>query len=289
MTPRRTFLGLLFALPFLLLNQFAAADTLDRIREQGKLLVGVGLFGTKPYAWQDADGSYKGFEYELLQALTKKLGVKEPEYVITEWTSMIPGLNSGRWDIIMSGLVKTEERMQGGNMLMSRPYFFVYDRIIVMENSPITGEADLKGKVLGSTLGTTDSLVAHSLVDRGLAAEVKDFNTFGEPFLALRNGQVDAVILDHLTFAGQKTEMGNIKAVGEPLFYISKPEFQEAQDKADYRLGGVGIAVRKDDTRLLEEINKALDELDEEGVRQQILEKYGAWDEYQARDAMLKN
>jgi ABC-type amino acid transport substrate-binding protein len=99
---------------------------------------------------------------------------------------------------------------------------------------------------------------------------------------------VDAVILDHLTYLGQKQEMTNLKAVGEPLFYISKPEYKEAQEKADYRLGGVGVAVRKEDTALLEAINKALDEMDQEGVRQKIFEKYGVWDGYQPREAMLK-
>jgi ABC-type amino acid transport substrate-binding protein len=285
---KKMLLALLVALPaFFLAHTAGAADSLEKAKQEGKILVGTGLFGTKPYAWAESDGTTKGFEYELMQAIGQKLGTK-PEYVITEWTTMIPGLNSGRWDMIMSGMVKTQERMKGGDMLMSRPYFFVYDRIIVRDDSTIASLADLKGKIIASVLGTTDSLVAHTLVDQGLAAEVKDFNTFGEPFLALRNGQVEAVILDHLTYAGQKQEMTNIKAVGDPLFYVSKPEFKEAEDAADYRLGGVGIAVRKDDTALLDAVNKALDELDQEGTRQKILEQYGAWDEYQSLEAMMK-
>jgi ABC-type amino acid transport substrate-binding protein len=280
------FAALIAVLPALQAST-VCADTLDRIRHDGKVRVGVGLFGTKPYLWQES-GKYKGFENEVLDALIAKLGVKSYEYVITDWSTLIPGLKSDRWDIIMSGMVKNEERVQGGGIAMSRPYFFVYDRLIVNENSKLASTADIKGKVLGSVMGTTDSMVAHSLVDRGMASDVRDFNTFAEPFLALANNQVDAVVLDQVTFLGQKADMPNIKVIGDPEFYVVKPEWAAAQAKADYKLGGAAIGTRVEDTALLQAINKALDELDSEGTRQKIFEKYGIWDQYQTRAAMMK-
>jgi ABC-type amino acid transport substrate-binding protein len=188
----------------------------------------------------------------------------------------------------MTGMVKTEERIRGGDITMSRPYFYVYDRIIVPKNSPIKSEADLKGKALGAMLGTTDSLVAHSFVAAGKAADVKDFNTFTEPFLALRNKQIDAVIFDQVTFSGQRTQMPDLTVVGAPMPYIPSPAWADRQAKADYKLGGVGIGVRKDDPLLLKAVNTALDEMDADGERQAILTKYHVWDDFQTKAAMTR-
>ena len=134
-------------------------------------------------------------------------------------------------DIIWSGMAKTQERIQGGGIEYTDPYFLIFDRILVLKDSPIKGVDDLKGKTLASTLGTMDSIVAHSLVENGKAAKVLDFNTFGEPFLALRNKQADAVILDETLYLGQKGDMPDLRMVGEPLFYIPKKEWAEASTR----------------------------------------------------------
>lgn len=260
----------------------AAEGCLDKIKAAGVLKVGVGLMGLKPYVWQEADGSYTGFEKEMLDYVSNKLGVPY-EYVVTEWTTLIPGLKSERWDIIWSGMAKTQERIQGGGIDYSEPYFLIFDRIIVLKDSGINGIEDLKGKTLASTLGTMDSLVGHSLVDAGHAEKILDFNTFGEPFLALRNGDADAVILDETTYLAQREEMPELTVVGDPLFYIPKPEWKEAEEKADYRLGALGIGVRRECTDLKEAINAALAEMDADGTRERILRSYGIWSDEQSK------
>jgi ABC-type amino acid transport substrate-binding protein len=260
----------------------AAAGCLDDIRAAGVLKVGNGLMGLKPYAWQEGDGSHKGFEKEMLDYVSKKLGVKY-EYVVTEWTSLIPGLKSNRWDIIWSGMAKTQERIQGGGIDYTEPYFLIFDRIIVLKDSGIKGLEDLKGKTLASTLGTMDSVVGHSLVDAGHAAKIIDFNTFGEPFLALRNKDADAVILDETAYLAQKPEMPDLTAVGDPLFYIPKPEWKEAEEKADYRLGALGVGVRRECSDLKDAISAAIAEMDADGTRRKILESYGIWSEDQTK------
>ncbi|MDB5623413.1 MAG: hypothetical protein JWR39_1976 [Devosia sp.] len=265
----------------------AQADTLEKARAEGTIRVGVGLMGTKPFVWEE-NGEYKGVEADLTKELVKRLGIADFEYVVTEWSTLIPGLKADRWDMLVTGLVKTEERIQGGGIGMSNPYVMAYDVIIVGEDSPAQSEADLKGKVLASMLGSTDSLVAHSLVERGLAAEVKDFNTYAEPFIALRNKQVDAIIFDQMTFMGFAETMSDIRTVGEPILYIPAPEWAEAHEAADYKLGGVGVGVRVEDTALLEAINEALSAMDADGTRQKILESYGVWDDQQTREAMMK-
>ena len=258
----------------------AATRCLEAIKADGVMKVGVGLMGLKPYVWQQADGTYTGFEKEMTDYIAEKLGVTY-EYVVTEWTTLIPGLKAERWDIFLSGMAKTQERIQGGGIDYSDPYILIYDRIIVLEGSDITSREDLKDKKLGSTLGTMDSLVAHSVVDAGDAAEVLDFNTFGEPFLALRNGEIDAVIMDETTYIAQKEQMTDLAVVGEPLFYIPKAEWKEAEEKADYRLGGVAVGVRAECTDLKDAVNKAIADMDADGTREKILKAYNIWSDEQ--------
>ena len=258
-----------------------AASCLENIRQSGTLRVGNGIMGLKPFVWQKDDGTYTGFENEILERLVDKLGVDNYEYVVTEWTTLIPGLHAGRWDVIVSAMAATQERIQGGNVAFSDPYFMYVDRIIVTEGSPINSEADLKGKILASTMGTMDSLVAHSLVDQGIAGSVVDFNSFGEPFVALRNGQADAVILDQTTFSGQQEDHKDLRVVGAPLYYIPKAEWAEAEEEASYELGAVGVGMKPECADLLEAVNMALAEIDASGERQAIMEKYGLWDESQ--------
>lgn len=260
----------------------AFAGCLDDVKKAGVLKSGNGLMGTKPFAWQNQDGSYAGFEWDLFQEIAKRMGVKA-EYEITEWTTLIPGLKAGRWDIILSGMAVTQERIQGAGIQYSNPYFMLYDYIIVPEKSPIHSAADLKGKTISSTLGTMDSLNAHSLVEQGIAGKVLDFNDFGQPFVALQNGQVDAVILDQGTLIGQKETMKDLRAMGEPIYYHSKPEFAEAEKKASYILGGTAIGVRAECDDLRNALNTTLAALDADGTRQKILEKYGVWAPYQAK------
>jgi cystine transport system substrate-binding protein len=283
MTFHRGALVLGALLTALTLVSAASADTLDDVRKSGKIRVGVGAMGVKPFIWQNPDGSYAGLEHDMLKYVLEKIKVPNYEYVVTEWTTMIPGLKAKRWDIIWSGMAVTQERIQGGGIEYTRPYMLIYDRIIVKKGSPIKGVADLKGKTVASTLGSMDSVNAHALQERGLVAEVKDFNTYGEPFLALRNGQVDAVILDEPNYIGKKAEMPEIEAVGEPLYYVPKKEWAEAEAKAKYTLGGLGVGVRREDTTLLEVLNAALEDMDKDGTRERILRKYEVWNDWQRK------
>lgn len=271
------------ALAVLLAATGARAECLDDVKKAGVIKAGNGLMGTKPDVWQNPDGSYTGFEWDLFQEIGKRIGVPKVDYEVTEWTSLIPGLKVGRWDVILSGMAATQERVQGAGITFSKPYFLLYDLAIVPEKSAIRDSAALKDKVLGSTLGTMDSLNAHMLVDEGKAAKVLDFNDFGAPFAALRNGQVDAVILDQGTLYGQQDQMHDLRAIGEPLYYHSKPDWAEAESKAPYVLGGTSVGVRKDCPALLDAINGALDAMDADGTRKAILTKYGVWADYQAK------
>lgn len=267
----------------------ARADTLDDIRKKGVITIGVGVMGTKPWVYQNEDGTYAGMEYEMMKYVTAKLGIPKFEYVSTEWDSLIPGLKAARWDIIWSGMTVTEERRQGAGIDFSRPYYFESDRLAVKGDGPIQSPDDLKDKVIGAATGTVEEIQARALVEKGHAKEVKTFADFATPFLALQNGQIDGYVVDNTTYGEQKKITPNLRTVGPVLYLAVDEKWQDQQQKAAYVYGGDGIGVRKEDTALLAAINDALNAMDADGTRQKILEKYGLWDDSLKLDNMMKH
>ena len=261
----------------------ARAGCLDDIRARGVLVAGVGNMGQKPLIWQDDKGNYQGYEWDVLKFIGAELGIPKQSYEVTEWTTLIPGLNASRWDIIMSAMIITQERAVGGDIKFTNPYFMFYDKIMVQSKSEIKSIADLKGKKVGSVLGTLDSLSAHRLVDEGVIGEAIDFNTYGDPFAALRNGQVSAVLLDQASYLGQEDTMKDLRVVGDPIPFIPQPKWTEVEAKQDYVLGATAVAVRKNCDDLREAINVALNKLDSSGQRKALEEKFGLWDTRQEK------
>ena len=271
----------------LALPGWAGAQCLPAIKQRGVLLSANGLMGTKPIVWKDEQtGHYEGFEPALLDEITKRIGIPKWDYVVTEWTTMIPGLKAERWDVIFSSMSVTQERIQGAGIIYSTPYFRLYDQVIVPQASSIKGMDDLRGKTLAVPLGTLDANNAHLMVDEGKAGRVMEFNTFSEPFLALANGQVDAVLLDQATFVGTQEDKGGLRTVGEPIPYRPKPDWAKAEEGAPYFFGGTAMGMRRECTDLLDAVNKALADMDADGTRKAILTRYHVWAPLQEK--MLK-
>nr|WP_289847323.1 transporter substrate-binding domain-containing protein [Asaia lannensis] len=259
----------------------AQAGCLDTIRASGVLRVGNGLLGAHPSLWQSHDRVYHGIDADLLDVLTQRLGVARSKFIITEWPTMVPGLKAERWDIVLSDVNITEERRIRGHVLFSTPYFMLYDYVIVLADSPIWSLADLKGKTIASVMGTSDSATAHHLVTDGVAADVADFETFADPFTALRNHQVAAVIVDQGTLHAQKAHFTDLRTVGMPVFYAPKPRWAAIQAKARYRLGSEGVVISDRCPDLKVAVDKALDSMRRDGTIRTILKRYGVWEPQQ--------
>ena len=263
------------------------AGALDEIRKRGVLMVGTGVMGSKPWIWKNEDGSLTGMDYDMVQYIIKKLGIPKAEFIAVEWETLIPGLKAKRWDVIYSGMTVTEERRQGAGIEFSRPYYFESDRIVVKADSPYQKPEDLAGKTLAVPIGTVEEIQGKQLVAKGIGKEIKAFNDNAGCFLALQSGQVDAVIMDNTTTAGQAEVTPNLRTIGGVLNLAVEPKYQEAQAKAPYKYGGDGAGVRKEDTDLLQALNDALDAMDADGSREAILKKYGVWDASLSREAMM--
>jgi ABC-type amino acid transport substrate-binding protein len=277
---RRLALTAVTAVLFLSGAAFAQGACLDDVRVRGVLTSGLGLMGVKPYVWRKGD-KLVGFEWDMFQELGRRLRVPKVEYEVTEWSSLIPGLKAGKWDIVMSSMSVTQERIQGAGISFSRPYLIQYDLVVVNEGSKINSMSDLKGKRIGATLGSMESINAHRFIETGEAGGVADFNGMAEPFLALSNHQIDAVISDQLTFVAQKGNLSGLKSVGNPVPYRPKPGWEKREAEAGYALGSAAVGVRRECDDLRMAVNRALEDMEKDGTRESIFSKYGIWDDNQ--------
>ena len=207
-----------------------------------------------PFEFQE-EGSDKlsGFDMDLIRAIGAKMGYKV-EIANMGFDALIPALNTGNIDVAIAGMSITDERKQAVGM--SDPYYT--SGLIVMvqkDNNDIKNIEDLKGKRIAAQIGTTGAAKAHSVE----GAVVTEFNTNTESAMELTNGGVDAVINDSPVIGYYLAQGGSevAKTVGDVM---------EAEQ--------YGIAVKKDNTKLLEDINKALAELKKDGEYDKI---YKTW------------
>lgn len=194
----------------------------------------------------------EGFDIDLGKALAEAMGV-EFQFINTAWEGIIPSLLTGQADLIMSSMTITDERKQEVNF--SDPYFNAGQIIAVKEgNTDIKSEKDLVGKKVGSQIGTTGAL----LVRKMEGVNGKEYNTIGDAFQDLKNGRIDAIVNDLLVSKQCIAEIGGgAVLVGEPL----SDEFY-------------GIAIKKDNNDLLEQLNKALKTIKENGKYDEIYNKW---------------
>jgi His/Glu/Gln/Arg/opine family amino acid ABC transporter permease subunit len=243
------FLGILILL--LLSSSGCFADTLNNIKTNG--IIRVGTDATYPPFEYVDDKTHEivGFDIDLMTAICGELGVK-PEFTVVPFDAIISGLNSGKYDCLISSMTITPERAQA--VLFSEPYYDAGQSIAVpLDNQTIKSLDDLVGKQIGAQLGTTGEMLARKIKD----AQVKSFDNIGEAFRDMANGNLDGIINDKPVSQRIIMTRGKAKLVGTTL------------TSENY-----GIAMRKGDDRLKKAIDDALMDLKARGVYSNINAKW---------------
>ncbi len=211
----------------------------------------------QPYEYYDGD-QLVGIDVEVGAAIAEKLGM-DFEVIDIAFDSIIPGVQAGKYDMGMAGMTVTEERLKEVNFTTS--YATGIQVLIVPEGSPITTVDDLfidgANNVIGTQTGTTGFLYATwDIEDAGLG-EVKSFQKTTDAVEALKNGQVNCVLLD-----------------SEPAKALVAANTGLVILDSEYSVEEYAIAIAKDNTELFDKVNKALEELIADGTLQQVVDKY---------------
>ena len=148
-----------------------------------------------PLQFVDDKGELKGMRVELANECCKKLGLA-PEYIRTEFATMIPGLAAKRWDMINTGIFWTEERSK---LMYMVPYEQAAISFLSSKGNPLGLKTidDLAGRRVSVELGGIEERRTREVNDivtkKGLKPlTIMTFNNFAESFQALRAGQADA-------------------------------------------------------------------------------------------------
>jgi polar amino acid transport system substrate-binding protein len=186
MISRSTLLKAAVALVATVVAAAAHADLLDDIRAAKKIRVAIDL-GVPPYGMTDGQMKATGSDVETARLLAKDLGV-DLEIVQTTGANRIPFLQTGKADIVISSLSVTPERAQVIDF--SVPYAQILSVVAGPRSVAIKGFADLAGKRVASTRGTTnDRLLTEGAKD----AQVVRYDDDATLITAVTSGQVDIV------------------------------------------------------------------------------------------------
>ncbi|MBI3600852.1 MAG: ABC transporter permease subunit [Nitrospinae bacterium] len=239
-----------------------AQDTLEKIKSSGEIVWGSDAEGGAPYIFPDPENPSRliGFEVDLMDAIARELGIKQRQFQ-NSWDSLIPTLERGDIDIAINGIEITPARKE--KVAFSNPYYIYTEQLVVRAKEERVKEAsDLKGKKVGTLSGSA----AQGILEGIGSVDIKIYSGQVEPYKDLSIGRLDAVLLD-LPIAA----------------YYAKPNPLLKFTGAPIGEGYYGIAMRKGDDRLKEEINKILERLFKSGEIKNIYEKWGLWNSSQER------
>ena len=228
--------------------------------EEGKLHMSTNA-AFPPYEMvADGEGfegtGYEGIDVEIAYAIAQKLGL---ELVVDDmdFTAALEAAQSGKSDMVMAGVTVNEDRL--AVMDFSESYATGVQVVIVTEDSPITTLDDIEGKLIGTQKGTTGFTYASDTPENGGYGEdaVIGFDNGLSAVQALKNGQVDCVIIDNAPAQSFVAENPGLKILDTE--WVTE----------DYAIG-----VAKGNTALLDAINGALAELIADGTVQGIIDTY---------------
>ncbi len=214
-----------------------------------------------PFNSITADGKVVGFDIDIANALCEKMKA-ECEIVTQDWDGIIPGLKAKKYDAIIASMSITDDRKK--EVAFTNPYYKSALTFVGKKGSGITEiTADtLKGKTIGAQAGTTQAdYITAAFPD----AELKSYPTQDEVNLDLVNGRLDLGVSDlfpMMDWIDQAKDGACCELVGKPVL------------EAKYAGQGAGIAIRQEDTALLEAMNKALEEIVADGTYKTINDKY---------------
>ncbi len=237
-----------------------------------------------PWNSKDASGKLIGFEVELANALCE---IMKHNCTIVEqdWDGMIPALTSKKFDAIMAGMSITEERMKTINF--SQGYADEVASLAVMKGSSIEnmdtpeginlnlGGSDvekalktLTSSLSGKTVCTQIGTIHQNFLESGDVGKVnlKTYKTQDEVNLDLTNGRCDVALAAAVAFTDYAEKSGEAVVLTGPTF--SGGAFGN----------GVGVGIRKGDSKLLNDFNAAIDKARDDGIISKLATKWFGFD-----------
>lgn len=205
-----------------------------------------------PFNFIGKDGEVTGFDIDIANAIAKKMGVKAVP-ITTEWEGIVASLIARRSDMIIGSMAITPERKK--KVSFTEPYYHGGAQFFAKKGTSLKSIEDLKDGKVGVVTGTT----FHEVLDKmDNISKILQFQSDVDNFKSVAQGRSDGLVTDYFVGLVAPKKYGvDIEPVGE-LLYV--------EDNA--------IAIRKEDTKLLEVVNSSLKEIIEDGTYEKISMKW---------------
>lgn len=231
-------------------------DTLDKVREAGKIRVATDL-ANSPFGMKDAELNPTGVDVDIATLLAKDLGV-ELEIVQTTGPNRIPFLTTDKADIIISTLAKRPEREEVIDYT-EMPYSFSQSVVGAPEDMDISGWEDLAGKRIAVTRNTTNDT---DVTQKAEGATVIRFDDEATTVAAIVTGQAD-IIAQSPEFLDLINRQNPDKHM-EAKFVVGQNEY--------------GIGLRKNNPEMKAWLNAWLAENFDNGTLNEVHREYLSYD-----------
>lgn len=209
-----------------------------------------------PMEFESIDGKIIGLDVDLAKAMAKVMG-RTPEFIVMPWDGILAGLQSKRYDIIMSSMNVTDERKKQVDFVE----YVQMGQVFVVKKSgkQVKSEKELAGLTVAVQADTTSFEAVEGFKKSGIAIkDIKAFKGATEAFQALKAGQAEVIVIDEAVgfyYAGLDAKTFVISGTA------MKPE-------------PIGIAVRKTDKALHAELTKALETIKKDGTFAKIYKQW---------------
>lgn len=235
-------------------------DNWDKYQQQKSITVGFDNTFV-PMGFEEKNGNYAGFDIELAKYVSKKLGITV-HFQPIDWDMKETELQNGTIDAIWNGYSATDERRE--KVAFTIPYMQNTQILVVKKTSGIHSVEDMTGKVLGAQNGSSGMLDFEEhpevLKDRVKGGDADQYQSVNEAIIDLKNDRIDALLIDRVYADYYLTTEGIADE------YDTIPSGFESESFA--------VGVRPADKKLLEALNEAFKELYQEGIFQQISQKW---------------
>ncbi|WP_247931720.1 amino acid ABC transporter substrate-binding protein [Streptococcus mitis] len=235
-------------------------DNWDKYQEQGSITIGFDNTFV-PMGFEEMNGQYTGFDIDLAEAVSEKLGFKV-QFQPIDWDMKETELQNGTIDAIWNGYSATDERRE--KVAFSIPYMENQQVLVTKKSKQIHSVEDMKDKTLGAQAGSSGYLDFEAQPDL-LKNRVKDqkanqYQSFNEALIDLKNDRIDALLIDRV-YAN---------------YYLQSEGILNDYNifSAGFESESFAVGVRPADKRLLQALNQAFIELYKEGKFKEISQKW---------------
>lgn len=252
---------------FLLVAAFLGATfaqgTLERAREQG--FVRVGFANEVPYAYANPDGTLTGEAVEVARVILQRLGIPEMDGVLTEFGSLIPGLQANRFDIITAGMYVVPVRCE--QVAFADPEYRIGEGLVVAEGNPlgINSYADIAADP-SIRVGTGNGWFEYDfMLEVGVSEDqISIFPDASAGMAGIQSDRIDA-------FTGTSLTMRNAAERANGVEFVETFEQPDVEGTPSYG----AAAFRKADQDFVDAYNAELAKLKESGELAEITGQFG--------------